>query len=486
MKNTQLVELLKSFSAYEMNRFEKFVLSPFFNRNEKVISLLHELKKGYPAFEGPSLIKERVYKKVFPGKVYNDKKIRDVTHELLKLAEEFIGILDYQNRKQHFPELDILSGLGEKQQKSLFEKRAKSFENRANISSCTNAVYFYNKWISTNTKLRYRYFFYGRQPEASQLAEEGEALIMLTLVNLSYIFYNISTAGHAGNAHADSYIIDEFINSVNLESICSKAISAGHKYAEIIEIYYCMIMMITREDDESYFYRLKDIMSSVPKILVKEDIFNVYTNLTAYCVRKIMNGKTNFHREELDIYKDQLKNDAYYIREDNKSLSPVIYHNILLLCFYLKEYDWAEKFIEEYTDKLIPEERENMLYYSYACLSLEKKAWGKALEFISKIKAEQFYLKYEIRYLLLKAHYELKNYEAVFSMIDSSFHFLRKSKFVSAQRKENFGNFLQFLKELVRSKLDNDRSRAGKLRQKILKQDIISQKSWLIEKAGEI
>lgn len=484
MQDTRLVELLKTFSVYEMNRFAKFVISPFFNKNEKAAALFKILKKHHPLFESPELRKINVYKKIFSSGGYNDKKMRDITYELLKLAEEYIGISEYQNRKQHFPELDILTGLGEKQQRGLFEKRAKAFEQKTEISSCPNSVYFYNKWVSANTKQRYRNFFYGKVLDAEQLAEEGDALIMFSLINLSYIFYNISTLSHAGSLPANTYIIDEFINSINLEKICTLAKARKHRYAMLIEIYYCMIMMITREDDESFFYRLKDIMTGVPAMLSKEDIFNIYTNLTAYCARQIIKGKAGFHSEELEIYKQQLSNNAYGIRGD-MSLSPVIYHNILILSLYLEEYEWAEKFIAVYSSKLIPEERENMLNYSYASLHIKKKQFTKALEYISKIKIEHFYLKLEVRYLLLKAHYELGNYESVISLVDSSTRFLRKAEHLSPERKKSFGNFLKFLNEVVKLKTGDRNKNAERIKEK-LSAEVVMQKAWLLEKLREI
>jgi hypothetical protein len=484
MKDTQLVGLLKNFSVYEMNRLEKFVISPFFNKNEKAAALLKVLREHHPLFESPQLEKRNVYKRIFKTGSYNDKKMRDVTYELLKLAEEFIGISVYQSRKQHFPELDILTGLGEKQQRSLFEKRAKAFEEKTGISSCANSVYFYNKWVSANTKLHYRYFFYGKALEGEQLTEEADALILFTLVNLSYVYYNISTLSHTGSEPVNTYLIDEFMRSINLERICSLAKMHNHKYAGIIEVYYCMIMMIAREEDESFFYRLKDIMARMPPALSGEDIFNIYTNLTAYCVRQIIKGKSGFHRQELEIYKDQLKKNAYGTRDDI-TLSPVIYHNIVLLCFYLKEYEWVESFIRDYSSKLTAEDREDMYNYSYASLYLEKKQFEKALPHISRIKIEHFYLKLEVRYLLLKTHYELGNYETVISLIDSSSHFLKKARFLSAERKRSFGNFLKFLNDVVKLKTGSQNKTTEQVKER-LSAEIVMQKSWLMEKLHEI
>src|SRR5258706_13118819 len=105
MFNTQLVNLLKSFSAYEMNSFGKFVVSPFFNKNKKVISLFNILGKNHPGFNCAGLEKEKVYRAIIKSKKYDDVKMRHITYELLKLAEEFIGISVYRKKYQHFHEI---------------------------------------------------------------------------------------------------------------------------------------------------------------------------------------------------------------------------------------------------------------------------------------------------------------------------------------------------------------------------------------------
>ena len=99
---------------------------------------------------------------------------------------------------------------------------------------------------------------------------------------------------------------------------------------------------------------------------------------------------------------------------------------------------------------------------------------------------EHFYLKYEIRYLLLKTHYELKNYEAVLSLIDSTLHFIRKNKNAFAQRRQNFINFLNFLRKITILSCEHIGHDTEILKNEILSQEIIMQKQWLLEKLNEI
>jgi hypothetical protein len=55
MRDSKLINLLKTFSEDEIKSFRKFVASPFFNSVKNYINLLKVLEKFYPGFDDPKL-----------------------------------------------------------------------------------------------------------------------------------------------------------------------------------------------------------------------------------------------------------------------------------------------------------------------------------------------------------------------------------------------------------------------------------------------
>ena len=51
MQKTKLVEIIQALDDKEVKRFDEYINSPFFNKNEKVIVLLKFLRKYYPKFD---------------------------------------------------------------------------------------------------------------------------------------------------------------------------------------------------------------------------------------------------------------------------------------------------------------------------------------------------------------------------------------------------------------------------------------------------
>ena len=63
MKNSKLIQVLKSFSAGDWKEFKKFAVSPYFNKGRDYIPLLEELKVFYPNFDSDKLTSEYIYSK---------------------------------------------------------------------------------------------------------------------------------------------------------------------------------------------------------------------------------------------------------------------------------------------------------------------------------------------------------------------------------------------------------------------------------------
>jgi hypothetical protein len=98
MKKSKVIDVLKTFLPDELKRFKEFVYSSFHNRNKNVIKLFDLLKKYHPEFESEKLEKEKIYKKFFPEKQYNDVVIRILISDLLKLSEEFLSYINFQKK----------------------------------------------------------------------------------------------------------------------------------------------------------------------------------------------------------------------------------------------------------------------------------------------------------------------------------------------------------------------------------------------------
>ena len=93
MENSQLIAVLKTFSAKEIRDFKRWLASPFHNQRKDVIQLFNYLIKNDHLNDKKYLAKEKIFKKIFPKEPYDDAKMRQTMHFLLKQVEDYILLL---------------------------------------------------------------------------------------------------------------------------------------------------------------------------------------------------------------------------------------------------------------------------------------------------------------------------------------------------------------------------------------------------------
>src|SRR5260370_5344844 len=102
MLKSKFIDILKTFSPKEFKQFRDFIHSPFHNSNKNVIKLYEIIRKYTPKFDSSSIEKEKLFRKLYPGKKYNDTVMRILLSDLLRLGEEFL--IQRRSRQNPFAE----------------------------------------------------------------------------------------------------------------------------------------------------------------------------------------------------------------------------------------------------------------------------------------------------------------------------------------------------------------------------------------------
>ena len=95
MNNSKFVLLLKTLSPGELKQFRDFVHSPFFNKEKVLKNLADYLKICHPEYDKKHMEKEKVFEFLYPGKKYNDALMRNIISNMLRLANEFLAVLNF-------------------------------------------------------------------------------------------------------------------------------------------------------------------------------------------------------------------------------------------------------------------------------------------------------------------------------------------------------------------------------------------------------
>lgn len=249
-----------------------------------------------------------------------------------------------------------------------------------------------------------------------------------------------------------------------------------------IGIYRHIILSYTEENSGEHFIKLKELIVMHQKLFVMDEVKNIYVFAMNYCINQINYGKREYLHEILFLYKQALQNDVLL---DNGMLSQWDYKNIVTTALRVKEYKWAESFLDEYKSKLPKEDRKNAYTFNLARYYFSVKKYDQVLQLLQEVKYNDIFYQLDSKITLLKTYYELGEWQPLYSLKDSFRILLRRKKLITPQQKANYNNLLKFSIRLF--KIDvKDAPKLRALKCEIELASNVADKSWLMEKVNDI
>src|SRR5687768_244085 len=145
MRDTKLYKTLIQLSNPELNRLHRFIISPYFNRNEAIIKLFEWIKNDLKVKNDKEITKEFLWSTSFGSVKFNDGRFRKLQSDLLKLIEEYYAQQAFESNpvhKAHF----LLESLSDKKIESLESTAIKSAMQFADQQILKPASYYHMKY----------------------------------------------------------------------------------------------------------------------------------------------------------------------------------------------------------------------------------------------------------------------------------------------------------------------------------------------------
>ena len=474
MLSDKLLSLLQTFSKYDLNRFRKFLLSPYFNDQDDVTRLFElvndTLRKAPNAL--PALDKTVVWKALFGRAPFDDAHLRRLASDLTLLAQRFLveearlqdslsEALDLQKALEK-PELrKHLAGVERQIQKMLEQPGGKSTD-----------YYF--------AQFRYQWNVFNR---ASRI---------------------VATAGYTDKLVEADFHLECFYLAQKLKLYISWLLFRGFRVTErevpvvpgfweyltderfsgvpLIQIYRRVIVSFADSENETHFQELLlDLELHAPH-LTKTDLRECYHMAQNYCALKINQGKTAYYYRYFGLIKNMVDQD---ILLENGQLPESVFKNFITVSLGADEYAWTEQFIQRYAGFLPANIRENARMFNLAYVSFYRQDYANVIEYLRDVEYSDVVYALGAKSMLVRTYYEQGEYLALDSLIDSFRIFLRRNKVISKNLKREYNNFLSLVKRLVMLSPD-DKKTIADLRKRIEETSYTMPKNWLLKKIAEI
>lgn len=474
MYNHKLILLLKTLSGKEMKELDAFLHSPYFNTNDKLVEIFQLLKKHHPHYNGhPG--KEKIYEALHPGKPYRDLHLRQYFSALTSLGEQFLALRKFERDKTLFRHA-LLEEMIDRDAENLFNRALLKIPDTRDETQAADDTFYLAQFQLEDLRNK---FLVNTAQQQNRLAEKPDYAKAVRLLDKFYIIRKLKFYCSELNYKTIAAIDKE---SILMDEILELLEKKDYSGTPAIDIYHKILRTLTEPENEENFTSLLQTLKSKAHLFPQPEAREIYIYAQNFCIRHINKGKTKYLEEILGIYRVLLEREIIL---EKGILSPWDYKNIVVTALRLNEFQWTEKFINEYKPKLPEAERENAYTYNLAKFYFYKKDYSKVLQLLQDVEYHDIFYSLDSKSMLLKTYYELNEIDSLDSLMDSFKIYLLRNKSLSEHHVKTYKNLLRITHKLARI-IPGDKKRIAALETEIEQTKPLADVGWLREKILEL
>jgi len=474
-ENTRIYRLLCQIDVIALNRFSKFIHSPYFNKNQKLTSLFdisyNDLKEGNAVKS-----KEQLWTMVGFADKYKDIKFRKLCNDLVALYEEFITVEVLQGDEMLKSNL-LIKGIKKNDNEILIEKHISKSTTIFDRIADKSSDFYFQKYMNEKTLQNLKTNYEKKEDIKKYISSEANQNLAIQLD----AFYVIEKLRHAIDitTWTKQYKIDFEINlDVTLKLIEESEVLSS---TPAIRIYSLIYQILTKENSKDLYFELKDLAKENILLFPKSEQAEIFDAIFSYCIAGVNKGKLEFQREYLDL-NDWGIQEEFILK--NGVLSPTSFRNYIGISLRMSDFERAENYIEKNILLLEESRRHNALHLNLARLYFYRKEYETVIDKLQAVNYNDVWYNINSKILLMATYYELDEIDPLYSLIDSHSAFLRREKLLDNKRKKRHLQFISNLKKIVNH--PDSKEKVLALKNKIESEKEVVNKEWLLEKIEEL
>lgn len=481
MEQSQLFELIRTLKPLEKEQLLHFSANLHFNngRHKAQIIPLFEIFLNHLRDDvSQKLEKKTVYSALFPTQAFVEGKVEKVMVEAHKVLRTFL-LVQYYFREENefyqtldFSEIVRRRGLADRYQ-NLMSRLRKSQEEvvRRDIE------YYFRQIFLEHAVCHV---------EALNNQRKGD-------LNIPNFLQSIELYAHNRRIELlNSYLLQQKVAPLIVPEVIQSNLEDSvvpQRYLDksrLLQINYTIFNILKKGYPSlSDIHLLFDLLQKHEKELSWQDIQELSTHLRNFCIMILMPDPENEEIMQLrhNIYKDNLERG--YLHYEGE-IGPGKYRAVFESALNIKEYEWANEFIERYKNEIRGENDTRDIYrYNKADYLFAIGQYEACLDLIPDTSPFNEYLLMGKR-MEIKALYELRS-ELLPYKLDAFKMFLSRTspKLLSEVLRRKNQDFVNLLVRIADS-LPGDVPRAEKIIKRIQEKKETLEWYWLLEKAKEL
>lgn len=485
MIQSKAIDILRTFSRKEFLQFGRQLDSPAFTANKNLPKLYNYLKKFFPAFDSVKLTKENLHRSVYGNARFSDASTRKLLSDIYKEAEKFIVMMNVFASKTIYDKV-LLVEFDARKLDSLFVSKYEELGSHLD-SGEKHYEYFIEKFLIEWLNVAFHHERGLQHLIALNVYKRTEYLIFLFLSDLFLSLNDIESNKTAYNISSQTDLANEFISCLDDKRLFGYIQNHNFENKDLLQSYYLGYLALKNFDDERHYFRLKEFALKNIDKFHEGSQRNAVIFLSNYCTRKLRKHDTEKFRLELnENYRLFMKYKLYKISGENYIRSD-LFLNILSNFFDVGKTGEVVNFLKENIENIQPSHRKNMLSVSNALIMFENGNYGESLKNASLIKTNTFLYKDKAKLIILKNHYELKNFDAARGLALGYKSFLGDNSNLSELYRQKGLRFLYYY-DLLWKVFDGkaDKTVLAAAVKEITGDNPMLESKWILEKIREL
>ncbi|RME99571.1 MAG: hypothetical protein D6772_07535, partial [Bacteroidetes bacterium] len=425
------------------------------------------LKLAQQNFPDLELERTRIHSCLFAGQPYREKDFNHLMSKLLKCLERFIILREWES-DEHGQLKYALEASRRRQLRKNFAAFSRRVATQTKVGQSADYLRHYQ-----TTKIAQQYLVdQGKRAEDPYLQHTADWLDL---------FYVCEKLKLSCSMIARQQVTNESFR-VGFANENPTTWPGSKQVQQLAHLYLASLHMLQAEGKPEIFTSfMAQIRSLAPQLSLSE-VRELYNHAAFYCTQHIRKGHINFAPLLFDLYQEGIQKG--YLLERG-TLSPWIYKNITKLGLGLKQFDWVQWFIENYSQYLPKDHQEDALNFNRADLHYYRGEHDEAMLLLHEVEFSDTFYKLGSKEMLIKIYFEKQETEALFAILNSFRIMLLREKGINQQVKSAYLNFIRWCRENYQLKLRPDEERRHKLAQKIRATNSLTSRKWLLEQLND-
>lgn len=271
---------------------------------------------------------------------------------------------------------------------------------------------------------------------------------MIALMRYLDDFYISAKLKYSAEFYSRSRVLQDEFDIILLDEILA-LLKSEHPTTLSISNLYKPLLELTKDHSREAYIQLKKFLIEKPQYDTLERRF-ILQYLLNYTTTRLRKKDETMIAESFELYQYGIEQSlfiftGYFLKNT--------FLNIVNTACRLGKYEWADKFVKQYTPKLHPLEKDETELLANARIRFEEKKFPEVLTLLSKASYNNLNFKLNVWTLKLRAFYELEEPHETMSQANKSFYkFVMSNKEIGNALRTNVLGFISMYRLLIANK----------------------------------